>query len=702
MLKYILLFSAVIILSSCTNPKLKYPVSKKVDTTDNYFGTTVADPYRWLEDVDSEETKKWVDEQVKFTNSYLEKIPFRKKIEERLTQLWNYEKYSSPTKAGEYFIFEKNDGLQEQDVVYIQKGENGEPSLFLDPNTFSEDGSVSLAGLYISNDGKYCGYSISRGGSDWQELYVLSIPDGKLLEDKISWVKFSGMAWYKDGFYYSRYDEPKGENKLKAKNEYQKLYYHKLGTSQDADELVYSDIQNADRGVWASVSEDENYLILNIWQGSSDNNLIYYKDLKNNSGIIKLIDNFDNQFSFIGNNKENWFVLTNKDAPNKRIIRFNPKNYSKMIPVEIIPESKNVIENVSIAGNSIIVSYLKDANSLISVFNLDGEKLHDVALPGIGTASGFDGKLESQEVYYNFTSFTYPRTIYKYDIEKNSSEVFRKPEIDFNVDDYITKQIFYKSKDGTEIPLFIVHKKGLEPDGNNPTLLYAYGGFNVAMQPSFRTTILPLLENNGVYAMACLRGGSEYGEEWHKAGMLENKQNVFDDFIAAAEYLINEKYTSKERLAIFGGSNGGLLVGAVMLQRPDLFKVAIPAVGVLDMLRFQKFTIGWAWVPEYGSSEDSTQFEYLIKYSPLHNVKSGVTYPATLITTADHDDRVFPAHSFKFAAELQNKHTGQNPTLIRIETKVGHGAGTSTSKSIEFYSDLFSFMFYNMNFTPKY
>lgn len=698
----VLVIISVILVVGCGKHKIEYPSAKKVDTVDNYFGNEIADPYRWLENLDSDDTKKWVDEQVKVTEGYLSSIPYREKIKNRLTELWDYAKYSSPKKAGDYYIFQKNDGLQEQSIVYIQKGEDGTPEVFLDPNKLSDDGSVSLSGLYISNDAKYCGYSISRGGSDWNEFYVLSIPEGKLLEDHIEWVKFSGMSWYKDGFYYSRYDEPQGENKLKAKNEFHKLYYHKLGTPQSDDELIYSDNENPNRGVWASVSDDESYLVLNIWDGSSDDNLVYYKELETNGAIIKMIDQLEAEYNFIGNDGATWYVLTNKNAPNKKVISFNPKTYSKSQPVDVIPESNNVIESISYVGGKLIVTYLKDANSVVSAFDNSGNKLHDIDLPGIGSVGGFGGKQESEEVFYNFTSFTNPSTIYKYNIANNKSEVFRKPEIDFDVENYTTKQVFYKSKDGTEVPLFIVHKKGLEMNGNNPTLLYAYGGFNIAMQPSFRTTILPLLESDGIYAMACLRGGSEYGEAWHEAGMLEKKQNVFDDFIAAAEYLIDNKYTSNRRLAIFGGSNGGLLVGAVMLQRPDLFEVAIPAVGVLDMLRFQKFTIGWAWVPEYGSSDDSTQFDYLIKYSPLHNVKSGVTYPATLITTADHDDRVFPAHSFKFAAELQAKHTGDNPTLIRIETKVGHGAGTATSKTIEYYSDLISFMFYNMNYSPKY
>lgn len=698
--QYIFLLS-LIFLIACGDNKMEYPDSPGDNTIDNYFGTEVADPYRWLENLDSDQTKTWVEKQSEFTENYLSKIPFRDKIKDRLTHLWNYEKYSAPVKAGEYLIYEKNDGLQEQSIVYIQKGDNGEPEILIDPNKFSEDGSVSLSGLYVSNDGKYCGYSISRGGSDWTEFYVLSLPDGNQLEDHIEWVKFSGMSWYKDGFYYSRYDQPEGENKLKAKNEFQKLYYHKLGTPQSEDELVYVDKTNPERGVNAFVTDDEKYLVLNIWQGSSENNMLYYQELPGKGKIHKLIDEFTNEYSFIGNDENRWYFKTDKDAPNRKIISVDVNNFKNNENV-VVPETENVIQSASYMSGKFIVSYLKDANTAVEIFEKSGEKVREIKLPGIGTASGFYGKQTDSDTYFTYTSFTSPGTIYHYDIENDKSEIFRKPQIDFNLDDYETNQVFYKSKDGTEVPMFIVHKKGLKKHENNPTMLYAYGGFNIAMQPSFRTSILPLLENNGIYAMANLRGGSEYGEEWHEGGMLENKQNVFDDFIAAAEYLIDNNYTSPEKLAVFGGSNGGLLVGAVLLQRPDLFRVALPAVGVLDMLRYQKFTIGWAWVAEYGSSDDSTQFEYLYKYSPLHNVKSGVNYPATMILTADHDDRVFPAHSFKFAAEMQNKAGSKNPVLIRIETKTGHGAGTSTSKSIEYYADIFSFMFYNMHYPVNY
>lgn len=679
--------------------QLKYPQPKKVDVVDNYFGVKIEDPYRWMEDVNDPDVAKWVEEENKLTESFLSKIPFRDKLRERLTELWNYEKYSSPRKEGEYYVYSKNSGLQEQSVVYIQKGLEGNSEVLLDPNKLSADGSVSLAGIYFSKDQKFCGYSISRGGSDWREFYVMDVKTKELLPDHLEWIKFSGISWYKDGFFYSRYDTPEGEE-LKAKNEFQKLYYHKIGEPQSEDKLVYKDDKNPNRGFSGFVTDDQKYLIVSIWEGSANNNLLAYSKLNGEEPKIKLIfDKSEAQYDFIDNIGDKFLILTDYEAPNLKLVLVDPENPEKENWQTVLPETKNVIYSVSSAGGRLIVTYLKDANSKVVVYDINGKKLHDVELPGIGTARGFDGKKNDKEVFYTFTSFTYPPTIYKYDIEKNESVLFRKPKVKFNSDDYVTKQVFYKSKDGTKIPLFIVHKKGLELNGDNPTLLYAYGGFNISMRPSFRLTMLPLLENGGIYAMACLRGGGEYGDKWHKAGMLDKKQNVFDDFISAAEYLIDEKYTSNKKLAIFGGSNGGLLVGAVTNQRPDLFRVSIAAVGVMDMLRFHKFTIGWAWVPEYGSSEKEEQFKYLIKYSPLHNIKSSVEYPAMLITTADHDDRVFPAHSFKYAATLQEKYKGENPVIIRIETKVGHGAGTSTSKTIDLYSDMLSFMFYNMGLT---
>ncbi len=691
-----------LIFSSAFPQTINYPKAKKIDHIDDYHGTKIADPYRWLEDNNSKETADWVEAENKITEDYLNKIPYRDALRKRLTDLWNYERYSAPSKIGGSYIFSKNDGLQEQSVIYIQKGLIGTPEVFLDPNKLSNDGSVSLAGLDFSKDYKYASYMISRGGSDWRDIFVMDAATKQLTKDEIKWAKFTGTAWFKDGFFYSRYDEPKAGEELKQSNEFQKLFYHKLGTPQSEDKLILEDKEHAKRGFGAAVTEDEKYLIIEVWEGSSSNNLLYYKDLANDGEIVKLIDSAEAEYNVIDNIDDKFLVKTNLEAPNGKLILIDLKNSARENWRTIIPESKDVMQSVSLTGGKLIVTYLHDANNKVSVYDVDGKYVHDVQLPALGTVSGFFGKKEDNETFYTFTSFTYPPTIYKYDIANNKSELFRKSDVKFDMDGFETKQIFYESKDGTKIPLFLVYKKGLQLDGNNPTLLYAYGGFNISMQPGFSVTRIPLLENGVVYAMACLRGGNEYGEEWHKAGMLEKKQNVFDDFISAGEWLINNKYTNKEKLAVQGGSNGGLLIGVVINQRPDLFKVAFPMVGVMDMLRFHKFTIGWAWVPEYGSSDYPDQFKYLIKYSPLHNIKKGVDYPATLITTADHDDRVFPAHSFKYAATLQEMNNGKNPTLIRIETKVGHGAGTSTSKSIELYTDLWSFMFYNMGINPKF
>ena len=682
--------------------QITYPETPKVDTVDNYFGTPVPDPYRWLEDDNSEETLEWVKKENELTENYLSKISFRDDIKNRLTEIWDYEKYSAPGKVGDYYFFRKNDGLQEQSVVYYQKGLDGEPEIFIDPNKLSDDGSVSLKGLYFSKDYKYCGYGISRGGSDWTEFYVMTVDDKQLLEDHINWVKFSGMAWYKDGFFYSRYDEPNADEKLKAKNEFQKMYYHKLGTPQSEDAIVHQNTENSKQGFEAEVTEDQKYLVITIWEGSVNFELLSYKNLEEDSEIKPIIDTPEAHYYFIDNIGDKFLVQTDYEAPNMKVVLIDPENPQKENWQEVIPESKNTLQGVSYVGGKLIASYLKDANTVVSVFETNGTYLYDVELPGIGTAEGFGGKKDQEEVFYTFTSFTQPNTIYKYDVAENKSELFRTSDVKFNPDDFETKQVFYESKDGAKIPLFIVYKKGLELNGQNPTLIYAYGGFEISMQPYFRLSIIPLLENGVVYAMACLRGGGEYGQEWHKAGMLEKKQNVFDDFIAAAEYMIDEKYTSPQKLAIQGGSNGGLLIGAVVNQRPDLYKVAFPQVGVMDMLRFHKFTIGWAWVGEYGSSEDSTQFSYLYKYSPLHNIKEGVDYPAILATTADHDDRVFPAHTFKYIASLQAANTGNAPKLIRVETQVGHGAGTSTSKTIDLYADLWAFLLHNTGIVPHF
>lgn len=683
-------------LTFAQDSKIKYPESKIVDTVDNYHGTLIKDSYRWLEDNNSEETKNWIEHQNTLTNSILEKSGNKEKFKNRLTELWNYEKFSAPRKIGNKYIFSKNDGLQEQSVIYIQKDLNSEPEVFIDPNNFSEDGTVSLAGIFFSNDYKYCAYMISRGGSDWREVYIMDVETKELLKDKLVDIKFSSIAWYKDGFYYSKYDIKNDDERLKAKNDNMKVYYHIVGTEQSEDKLILEDKENPQRSFSVTTTDDERYLIISVWTGSSSKTLLMYKDLEKDSPITYIIDKFESQYSFIDNIEDKFLVLTDKDAPNYKLVMIDPQNPMESNWEEIITEKEIVLNDISVISNKIIAKYLKDANSYIEIFDTAGKKLYNLDLPAKGIANGFYGKKDDEEVFFTFESFVYPPTIYKYNVSENKYELFKKAELKFDLDEYETEQIFYESKDGTKIPLFITKKKNLVLDGNRPTLLYAYGGFNIPMTPGFRVSILPILENDGVYAQACLRGGSEYGEEWHKAGMLDKKQNVFDDFISAAEYLIENKYTNNKKLAIYGGSNGGLLVGAVLMQRPELFGVAFPAVGVLDMLRFHKFTIGWAWVSEYGSSENPEQFNYLLKYSPLHNVKN-VCYPPTMITTADHDDRVFPAHSFKFAAEMQNKQNCGNPILIRVETKAGHGAGTSTSKMIDLYSDMWSFMFYYLN-----
>ena len=677
---------------------LKYPVAKKVDHTDDYFGTKVADPYRWMEDTKSDDTVAWINAELALTDQYLSAIPFRTKIKDRLTELWNYERYSAPQKIGDHYIFRKNNGLQEQSVIYIQKGLDGKPEVLLDPNTFSKDGSISLGGINFSKDYRYMSYMTSTGGSDWRDLYVMEVQSRKLLTDHLQWIKFSFPSWYKDGFFYSRYDEPpKDADNLKISLQNQKLYYHKLGTPQSEDKLIYQNPDNPKQGFFGFVPEEEKYLIISVWQGGTDYNLLYYKNLETDSPVTPIIADFIGHFNISDVIGDKFLLTTDYEAPNYKCVLVDPLKPQKENWETVIPESTDKLEGASLVGGKLIAEYLKDANTKVSIFDEKGKYLYDVQLPGIGTAGGFGGKKEDNEVFYTFTSFTTPPMIYHYDIKANKSTLFRQAAVKFNPEDFETRQVFYESKDKTRVPMFITYKKGLKLDGHNPTMLYGYGGFNVAMIPVFQVSLIPLLEKGGVYASACIRGGSEYGEKWHAAGTLDKKQNVFDDFIAAAEYLIREKYTSPERLAINGGSNGGLLVAAVTNQRPDLFKVAIPQVGVMDMLRFQKFTIGWAWVSDYGSSDNPEQFKFLYAYSPIHNIKEGVEYPAIMATTADHDDRVFPAHSFKYIAALQEKYKGKNPILIRIETKVGHGAGTSTSKYIDLFADMYAFMFYNMN-----
>lgn len=682
---------------------ITYPSSQKSNQVDNYHGTLVADYYRWLEDPDSEETRAWIEAQNQITFGYLSEIPAREKIKQRLTKLWDYEKYGIPFKEGEslrdgssdrYFYF-KNDGLQNQSVLYTLKNLEDQPKVLLDPNQLSEDGTVALSGLSISEDGKLLAYGLSISGSDWQEWKVRNVETGEDLQDHLKWIKFSGASWTHNnqGFFYSRYDEPNEKTQLEDVNYYQKLYYHQLGKPQSEDVLIYHRPDQKEWGFGGGVTEDGHYLIISIWLGTDSKNLVFFKDLTNpNAEVVELINQFEADYSFIDNDDSIFYFRTDLNAPRGRVIAIDTKNPAPENWREIIPQSAETLESVGILNNQFVADYLKDAHSQIKIFDLKGAFIRDVELPGLGSAGGFGGKRHDTETFYSYTSFTTPGTIYRYDMITGKSTIFRQPQVDFNPNDYETKQVFYQSKDGTRVPMFITHKKGIKLDGNNPTYLYAYGGFNASMTPSFSVSLLVWMEMGGVYAMPNIRGGGEYGEEWHQAGMKDKKQNVFDDFIGAAEWLIANKYTKTQKLAIAGGSNGGLLVGACMTQRPDLFGAAIPAVGVMDMLRFHKFTIGWAWISEYGSADNSEEFPVLYAYSPLHNIKPDTAYPATLITTADHDDRVVPAHSFKFAAALQEAHAGDAPVLIRIETKAGHGAGKPTAKIIEEAADKWAFL----------
>jgi prolyl oligopeptidase len=681
--------------------RLSYPATKKVGQVDDYFGTKVADPYRWLEDDNAPDVKEWVQAENAMTFGYLGKIPYREKIKQRLTEIFNYPRYSSPFRAGEYYFFYKNDGLQNQSVCYIQKGLDGTPEVFFDPNALSPDGTVRLGIVSISRDGRYVALSRGEAGSDWSEIRVMEIATKKELPDRVQWVKFSGAAWQGNGFYYSGYDKPAPGQELKAKNEFQKIFFHKLGDPQATDALVYEDKEHPLRYLGAGTTEDEKFLFLTVSEGTSGNEL-YVKDLtRKNAKFDPLVTGFENDSAPVDAVGDKILVYTNIDAPNFRVVLIDPKSPVKDKWQTVISEKPEVLSGATATGGYLFCNYLKDANTKVSQHDLAGAFIREIELPALGTADGFGGKRDEKVLFYIFTSFTYPPTIYRYDPASGRSEVFRKSEVKFDPADFETKQIFYASKDGTKVPMFIVHKKGLTLDGTNPTYLTAYGGFNISEQPSFSPSYLLLLENGGVFALANIRGGGEYGEAWHKAGMLLNKQNVFDDFIAAGEYLIREHYTSKDRLAIAGGSNGGLLVGAAMTQRPDLFKVALPAVGVMDMLRFHKFTVGWGWAVEYGSSDNEKDFKNLYAYSPLHNIRPGVCYPATLVTTADHDDRVVPAHSFKFAATLQEMQACANPVIIRIESRSGHGS-SNLSKAIDALTDTWSFMFVNMGVTPGY
>lgn len=679
---------------------MMYPETEKINHADTYHTTPVPDPYRWLEADTAQNVATWVRAQNEVTFNYLSAIPFRDQIKQRLTQLWNYPKYGAPFREGAYYYFYKNDGLQNQSVLYRQRGLNGTPQVFLDPNKLSSDGTTSLGSLVFSKDAKYAVYTTSTGGSDWRDAYVMDVTTGKKLADELHWIKFSGTSWHQDGFFYSRYDAPTKGSKMANKNEYHKVYYHKVGTPQSQDKLIWQAKENPLRLLFASTTEDEKYLILTASEATSNNSL-YVKDLtKANSPIVPLVEKFDKEYGVVENIGDKLIVLTNQGAPRYKLIEIDLKKPQQANWKTLVPETDNVLNYASLVGGKLILNYMQDAATLVRVHDTNGKWLHDVQLPTLGTAGGFSGKKEDKTVFYTFTSFTYPSAIYQYDVASNKSTLFRKAEVDVDMEAYETKQVFYTSKDGTKVPMFITHKKGLALNGNNPTYLYAYGGFNASMTPGFSISRMLWLENGGVLAIANIRGGGEYGEAWHKAGMTPNKQNVFDDFIAAAEYLQAQKYTSPQKLAIAGGSNGGLLIGAVANQRPELFKVALPAVGVMDMLRFHKFTIGWAWVPEYGSSDDTAQFKNLLAFSPIHNIKEGVTYPATLVTTADHDDRVVPAHSFKYIATLQEKGAPGNPYLIRVDVKAGHGAGKSTTAQIAEATDVWSFVFHNMGVTP--
>jgi len=674
---------------------LVYPPSRELEQVDDYNGIQVPDPYRWLEDPDSDETKTWVEAQNQVTFSYLNEIPVREQIKQRLTKLWDFEKYGIPFKEGDRYFYFKNDGLQNQSVLYCLTSLEAEPRVLLDPNKLSEDGTVALSGMAISEDGKLMAYGLSTSGSDWQEWKVRDVETGKDLPDELKWIKFSGASWTQDGrgFFYSRYDEPNEKTKLEDVNYFQKLFYHHLGKPQSEDVLIYHRPDQKEWGFGGGVTEDGRYLIISVWRGTEPKNLVFYQDLTNpDAEVVELINEFAASYSFIDNDGSVFWFQTDLDAPRGRVIAIDTSNPAPDQWQEIIPQADETLEGVGLLNNQFIAEYLKDAYSQIKIFDLNGSFVREVALPGIGSGGGFGGKRRDTETFYSFTSFTMPATIYRYDMVSGESTVFRQPQVDFNPADYETKQVFYSSKDGTQVPMFITHKKGIVLDGNNPTYLYAYGGFNISITPSFSVGMLVWMEMGGIYAVPNLRGGGEYGEEWHQAGTKLNKQNVFDDFIAAAQWLIANKYTSPAKLAISGGSNGGLLVGACMTQRPDLFGAALPAVGVMDMLRFAQFTIGWAWTSEYGSPDNPEEFKALYSYSPLHNLKPGTSYPATMITTADHDDRVVPAHSFKFAAALQAAHTGSAPVVIRIETKAGHGAGKPTTKIIEEIADRWAFL----------
>jgi len=703
--KRICLMAATISLAGCaTTARLDYPITHKSDQVDDYHGLKIADPYRWLEDDNSAETKAWVEAQNKVTFGYLEKIPQRAAIKTRLTELWNYERYGVPFKQGGRYFLTKNDGLQNQSVLYTLPALADAPKLLLDPNKLSKDGTIALKSYDITDEGNIMAYSLSAAGSDWEEIRVRDVESVSDREDLIKWVKFSGISWTKDerGFFYSRYDEPTEETKLTKANYFHKLFFHHLGTPQPEDKLIYHRPDHKDWNFGGQVTDDGRYLIITASQGTDPKNRLLYQDLqKPDSSVVELLMDFDADYAFIDNDGPVFWFKTDLNAPRHRVIAIDVTKLERANWKEIIPEATETLVGVSTVNNQFICEYLKDAHSQVKIFGLDGKFVREVALPGIGTAGGFGGKRSDVETFYSFTSYTTPATIFRLDLKTGTSTVFRAPKMKFNPAGYETKQIFYASKDGTRVPMFVSHKKGVKLDGNNPTLLYGYGGFNINITPSFSVATLAWMEMGGVFAVPNLRGGGEYGEQWHQAGTKLRKQNVFDDFIAAAEWLIANKYTSSKRLAIEGRSNGGLLIGACMTQRPDLFAATLPGVGVMDMLRFHKFTIGWAWTSDYGSADNAEEFAAIRAYSPLHNLKCGAHYPSTLITTADHDDRVVPAHSFKFAAALQAAQSGHAPSLIRIDVKAGHGAGKPTAKLIEEAADKWAFLVRELNMNPQ-
>lgn len=700
---YCMALSTLLALTACTsNFRPEYPATKRTNVCDTLWGVAVPDPYRWLENDTSAATAEWVRAENEITNKYLEQIPFREGLRKRLSEVTRYATESIPLKKHGKFYFYRNDGTQNQSVLYEADSLGATPRVVLDPNTLSKDGTVALSQIAISPDGKYLAYSIARSGSDWNEIYVMDLKSGELLPDHIKWIKFSNISWYGNGFYYCAFKPEKGKE-LSATNTYHTVYYHQLGSDVATDKKVYCNEENPYRYASTVVTDDKHYLIIFESAGTSGV-AIYVQDLtRPQSPITRIIEGYDNEYSMVGVQDGRLLLITNHNAPNYRLVSVDPRHPDPKAWQEIIPECNHVISNIVMGNGQLLVTYTEDVMSHLYVYTTDGKKQYEVELPRIGSVNNISAEKDEPEVFYSFTSFTYPETIFRLDTNKNQSTLYFAPETDFNSANYESKQVFYQSKDGTQIPMTVTYKKGIKLDGNNPTLLYGYGGFTISLNPRFNNTLIPFLEQGGIYAEANLRGGGEYGEEWHIAGTKMQKQNVFDDFIAAAEYLIKEGYTSSQRLAIYGGSNGGLLVGACMTQHPELYAVAIPAVGVMDMLRYHKFTIGWGWAGDYGTADDSVEmFKYLLGYSPLHNMKPGTTYPATLVMTADHDDRVVPAHSFKFAAELQYCNDGTHPTLIRIDSNAGHGAGRPRHKIIDEKTDMYSFIMYNLGMNPHF